>query len=209
MSDQGNSPTSWWAKGLLFENCNCQVVCPGHVHFDQDCTNERCVGYWAIRFDEGEFGPTSIAGTSAVIAYDSPRHMIDGGWIENIIIDERASSDQRAAIEAILTGQAGGPWTKLGQFVGERGPTQFVPIEIEEDAGRKSVSVKGILSATIEHLRGRDREQPVTFSNMFNQIHNPTQVIATGQTKYDDGTIVVDTNGTHSLYSNFNWSVGK
>ena len=205
--NQQETQVPWHASGLLFENCNCQVVCPGHVHFDQDCTHDRCVGYWAIRFESGAYGDTSIAGTSAVISYDSPRHMIDGGWIENLIIDAAATEEQRVAIERILTGAAGGPWQKLGQFVGVRGETKFAPIHIEETETTKSVSIAGILSATIERLRGRDREQPVTFHNMFNQIHNPTQVIATGETKYDDGTIVVDTSGTHSLYSNFEWSV--
>ncbi len=54
MSPAPSQPPKWWAKGLLFENCCCQVVCPGHVHFDQACTLERCTGYWAVRFDEGE-----------------------------------------------------------------------------------------------------------------------------------------------------------
>lgn len=209
MTDAQETLLPWWAKGLLFENCSCQIICPGHVRFDQTCTHQRCVGYWAVRFDKGEYGETSIAGTKAVIAYDAPPRMIDGGWIENITIDSEATGEQRIAIEKILNGEAGGPWQKLGQFVGQRGKTRFAPIQIEETPKKKSVSIAGILSATIEHLRGRDREQPVTFGNMFNQLHNPTQVIATGETKYDDGTIVVDTSGTHSLYSNFSWSVGE
>jgi len=36
------SSQGWFARGLLFENCSCQIVCPGHVHFDQLCTHERC-----------------------------------------------------------------------------------------------------------------------------------------------------------------------
>ncbi len=27
------SVTVWRAKGLLFENSNCQLVCPGHMSF--------------------------------------------------------------------------------------------------------------------------------------------------------------------------------
>jgi len=38
------SPTvGWHARGLLFENCSCQLVCPGHMHFSQPCTQERCL----------------------------------------------------------------------------------------------------------------------------------------------------------------------
>ena len=58
--------SSWFARGLLFENCNCQVVCPGHVHFSQECTHERCLGYWAIRFDEGRFEDVDLAGAKVV-----------------------------------------------------------------------------------------------------------------------------------------------
>lgn len=199
---------AWWAKGLLFENCNCQVVCPGHVHFDQLCTHERCLGYWGIRFDEGRYGDVELGGLKAVVAYDSPRHMIDGHWVEVILIDEQATAEQRRAVEAILEGSAGGPWEVLGRFVGQRLETRFVPIEIQEEAGgSKRISVPGILESTVRWLKGKDRSRPVTFQNMFNQIHPPTMVIGQGTTAYDDGTIVVNNQDTHGLHSNFEWSV--
>jgi hypothetical protein len=56
--------TPWQARGLMFENCMCQVVCPGHMHFSQACTHERCLGYWAVRVDEGHYGDVPLAGLS-------------------------------------------------------------------------------------------------------------------------------------------------
>ena len=53
-TDGSGDAARWWARGLLFECCSCQVVCPGHVHFEQLCTYDPCAGYWAIRFDDGE-----------------------------------------------------------------------------------------------------------------------------------------------------------
>ncbi len=198
---------AWWARGLLFENCNCQSVCPGHVHFDQYCTHERCVGYWAIRVDEGEFDGVRLDGTKAVIAYDCPPHMIDGDWTETIFIDEQATEPQRRAVEAILTGRAGGPWAVLARFVSERLETRYVPIHLADEGKVKRVAIEGLLESTIEEIRGHERSKPVTFENMYNQIHATTQVIASGTTTYDDGTIVVSTEGTHALYSEFHWSV--
>ncbi|MGZ5261229.1 MAG: DUF1326 domain-containing protein [Burkholderiales bacterium] len=32
-----------------------------------------------------------LAGVRAVVAYDSPQHMIDGNWTEVIVIDQSAS----------------------------------------------------------------------------------------------------------------------
>ncbi len=209
---EGQSETgtvAWWARGLLLENCNCQLVCPGHVHFEQSCTHERCVGYWTLRFDEGEFDGVGLGGGKAVIAYDAPQHMIEGNWTESLIIDESASAAQRRAIEAILTGRAGGPWAVLARFVGRRLETRYLPVRIIEQGSEMRVEVEGLLQSTIEEIRGRDRAQPVRFENIFNQIHAPSQVIARGTTGYDDGEIVVNTAGSHALYSSFQWRVGS
>ncbi len=197
----------WWAKGLLFENCNCQVVCPGHMHFSNNCTHERCIGYWALRVDEGTYGAVDLAGLCAVIAYDCPQHMISGGWTEVLIVDAAASSEQRAAAVAILTGQAGGPWEVLDRFVERRLPTRSLPIDIADEGAVKRVAIEGLMEATVENIRGRDLDQPVTFENIFNQIHDSTQVIATGNTTYDDGEIVITNEGSHALYSDFDWAV--
>lgn len=197
----------WWGRGLLFENCNCQLVCPGHLHFQQLCTHERCLGYWAVRFDEGRFGDATLAGTRAVIAYDSPRKMIDGNWTEALLIDEQASEAQRAALESIFTGRSGGPWAVLARFVSRWLPTRYVPIRIEESEQSKRVVIEGLLQGNVEDIRGRDRSKPVVFENLFNQIHPPKQMLARGTTRYDDGTILFDTEGTHGLYSSFHWVV--
>jgi len=200
---------AWWARGLLFENCNCQLVCPGHVHFDQQCTHERCLGYWAIRFDEGEYGGVALGGTKAVVAYDCPQHMIEGNWTEVLLIDEAASAGQRQAIETILSGRAGGPWEVLARFVGERLPTRTVSIRMVDEGKVKRVAIEGLLEASIEAIRGQDRSQPVTFENIYNQVHSASQVIARGASRYDDGRIAFHNEGTHGLYSTFSWSVSE
>jgi hypothetical protein len=198
---------SWYARGLIFENCSCTLVCPGHMHFSQNCTHERCKGYWALRFDEGTFGDVALRGTRALIAFDCPQRMIDGGWLETIIIDESASAAQRAALETILTGKAGGPWEKLASFVGTRQPTEFRPIVIEDDGPSKRASIADRLKTFVTQIRGRDRGKPVLFENIFNQIHAPTQVIALGESEYDDGAIRFTNSGTHGLFSTFEWNV--
>ncbi len=199
--------TSWWAKGLLFENCSCQLVCPGHMHFEQLCTHDRCIGYWAMRVDEGEFSAVRLDGVKAVVVYDCPQHMISGNWIEGLIIDEAARPEQRAAMETILAGRAGGPWEVLERFVGRWLETRFLPIEFSEDGTMKRARIPGLLDAAITHIRGRDKTKPVTFDNIYNQIHAPRQVLARGDTEYDDGVIRIHNAGSHALHSNFEWKV--
>jgi hypothetical protein len=198
----------WYAKGLLFENCTCTLVCPGHVHFSQGCTFDRCIGYWAVRFDEGEIQGVDLAGAKAVVAFDSPKHMIEGGWTQVLVLDPGAGEAQRAQVERILRGEAGGPWAVLARFVGERRPTLMREIAIEDEGRVKRVRVEGLLEARVEAIKGRDKGREVTFENMFNQIHPPSQVLALGSTAFDDGVIRIGTKDSHALYSRFEWRVG-
>ena len=200
-------PRAWFARGLIFENCSCTLVCPGHMHFSQNCTHDRCKGYWAIRVDEGELGGVSLVGTRAVVVFDCPQRMIDGDWIETIIIDESASPDQRRALETLLTGRAGGPWEKLAAFVGTRRPTEFRRIDLVDEGATKRATILDRLKTVVTQIRGRDRSKPVLFENIFNQIHAPTQVIALGDAEYDDGAIRFTNAQTHGLFSKFEWSV--
>lgn len=199
---------AWWARGLIFENCACTLVCPGHMHFSQLCTHDRCKGYWALRFDEGAFGDVPLAGTRAVVAFDTPQRMIDGQWVQALIIDEATSDAQRRALETILTGKAGGPWEKLASFVAVQLPTEFRAIEMADEGGTKRVSILERLTAFVTQIRGRDKTKPVLFENIFNQIHASTQVVALGDTDYADGTIDIHNANSHGLFSEFEWRVG-
>lgn len=159
-----------------------------------------------MRFDEGAFGAVPLAGTKAVVVFDSPQRMIDGGWTQVIIIDRAASAPQRQALETILSGQAGGPWAKLAGFVGTRLPTEFLDIVVEDEGPSKRLSIADRLRAVVTQIRGRDRSKPVRFENMFNQIHAPEQVLALGDTEYDDGVMRISNSGSHGLFSRFEWT---
>jgi len=206
---QSAESVAWWARGLLFENCSCAVVCPGHFHFSQKCTHERCKGYWAMHFDEGKFGSVDLAGVRVVVVFDSPQIMIEGNWTRIHLVDESATEEQREALETILSGRAGGPWEVLARFVGRQLPTRYLPIRYEEEGRTKRVVIDGLMEGEIKEIRGRDKDRPVRFENLFNQIHAPSQVIALGSTRYDDGHITLVNEKSHGLHSRFDWSVGK
>lgn len=198
--------SDWWAEGLLFENCNCTAVCPGHIHFSQKCTHEVCRGFWAIRFEAGRFGGTDLAGVDVVVVYETPQVMVDGGWKQRIVVSERTAPDERRAVEEIISGKRGGPWEVLARFVADRLPTRTAPVRIEDAPDRKGVTVAGLMEGAIEAIRGRNRDKPVTFANIYNKIHDSTQIIARGSTRFDDGEIVIDNRGTHGLWSRFRWT---
>jgi len=90
--------------------------------------------------------------------------------------------------------------------VAEPLPTRAAPIHIEDLSTRKSVTVAGLLTGAVDAIRGWNRDRPVTFENIYNKIHDSTQVIAQGSTRYDDGEIVIANEGTHGLWSRFRWT---
>lgn len=151
-------------------------------------------------------GGADLAGIDAVVVYESPQVMVNGGWRQRIIVSDGADPGQARAVEGIIKGGLGGPWEVLARFVSDPLPTRTAHIRISDTPTRKAVTVGGLLEGAVEAIRGRNREEPVTFGNIYNKIHDSTQVIARGATRYDDGEIVIDNEGTHGLWSRFRWT---
>lgn len=200
----GDAP-AWRAEGLLFENCNCALLCRAHLSYKNLCDFERCLFQWGIRFEDGAYGEVPLGGLSVFIAGDAPQMMIEGGWTEAIYIDAAADPAQRRALEAILTGKAGGPWEILAGFVTRWLETRYLPIAFADEGKRKSMRIEGILDASVEAIRSDDGSGEVRFENLHNQIHAASQVIATGSTSFADQGLRLENAGTHAIYSRFSW----
>ena len=197
---------TWHIHGLLFENCSCQLVCPAHISFKQNCTNERCTGHWSFHIDEGRYKNTLLNGLNVVIVFDAPQLMYEGDWIETIYIDERADAAQRTALDSILTGKVGGPWEILARFVSQWQETRYVPIHFEDNGRRKYLRVDGLFETNVEAIRAQDDIGEATLTNLFNQIHGDVHILARGKTTCTDGVFDFSIEKTHGLYSQFSWA---
>lgn len=195
----------WWAKGVFFENCNCQMLCRAHINFKQACDYERCIGHWAFHFASGGRGETSLEGLNAFIIADAPQVMYEGNWTQAIYIDERADDAQRRLLEDVFTGRAGGRWEILAGLIGTRLDTRYVPISYSESDSEKTMAIAGILETRVKAMRGAEKDQAVLVSNMFNQIHGDPQTFALGTTNFNDQGFSLVTSDTHAIWSEFSW----
>ena len=195
----------WWAKGLLFENCNCTSVCPGHISFRQPCTHERCLGYWAMQITGGRQGEVSLAGLNVFIANDTPQVMFEGGWIQEVFIDERADAEQRKILEDIFLGKIGSGWAVLSQFVADRLTTRYVPIHISAENGKMAISIDGVLESTVKGKKGVDKTSNVVLLNLPNQIHGPEHNLGFGDTKFQGEKVKFQMEYSNAIFSNFSW----
>jgi len=195
----------WKATGLIFENCNCQLLCPAHVSFKQKCTHERCKGYWAFHIFEGYFDNIDLSDLNGVVVFDTPQRMYEGDWTQACYIDERASGPQRTALTDILSGRVGGPWEILDAFVNTRLDPKFVPIHFENGEREKRLTISDMFDTTVTAIEGADGSTEAKIENLHNVLHGTTHILARGQTRCRDRVFNFAHSRTHGLYSRFSW----
>ena len=101
---------SWTISGQYFETCSCDFVCPCILgQLATRPSKGSCTFAMAMQIERGSFGSVSLDGIPFVVLGYTPAEMGKGNWSVGLLIDERASAEQRDAITAIASGQAGGP----------------------------------------------------------------------------------------------------
>ena len=78
---------AWWAKGEMFENCNCRLLCRCHISYRQPADHERCTGCFAIEVAEGRYGEVALDRTRAFLAVDAPQNMLSPTEVEQRSVD--------------------------------------------------------------------------------------------------------------------------
>jgi len=199
----------WTVEGDLFEGCNCSLLCPCHVSFRQPPTNGFCDTIWAVTIKHGRYGDVDLAGLNAAIFLHCTGNMADGDWTTVLYVDDRATPEQDKAIQAIFSGEDGGPWETMSQFYrdGKYQSVVRVPLEVTIDGRTRTITAPDRLFLEMQSLRGgEDRQGVVTINNLRNVIHGNEHVLGLSNFKVDDETMTWEYQGKHGLYSEFNWS---
>jgi hypothetical protein len=100
----GETPRS--ISGEEIASCNCAWGCP--CQFNALPTTGRCEAFVAWRIDKGYFGDTSLDGIVFASVLWFPGAVHEGNGKALHVVDEKATAAQRAAIEALVSGQHGG-----------------------------------------------------------------------------------------------------
>lgn len=131
---------AWQVEGQYYENCNCDFVCPcvpGQMSVTP--THGSCTFAMAFAIERGHFGEVSLDGLGFVVVGNTPEEMAKGNWSVGVLVDERASAEQRDAIAGIASGSAGGPMAALGGLVKTFLGVQPSPITFQRDGVSWSV----------------------------------------------------------------------
>lgn len=142
MSEQTSVGTQavpdWQIAGEWFDVCSCNTPCP--CTYAQPPTGNHCEVLWAYRINEGHYGETPMAGLKVVLLASFDGNLWDGGQLDTgVFLDAAADDNQRAALGAIFTGQAGG-WM-----------TQFVPTHVRSLRGVEFADIAVEVDSKLEH----------------------------------------------------------
>ena len=148
----------WQISGEYFEACSCDSVCPCPTSgLAARPTKGSCDAGLVFQVQRGRYGSTTLDGLSFAVLLHTPGPMIQGNWTVGLILDERASKEQREALTTIASGQGGGPMAALGSLIGTFAGADAKAIKIESSGMRRSVALRRMRKPS-----RKGRRSPVT-----------------------------------------------
>jgi hypothetical protein len=204
----------WHLKGDWFDVCKCSIPCP--CTFAQAPSEDDCEGVMAWHIDEGNYGDVDLSGFS-VVALAS---FIGNIWMGQahdsqmaVYFDAKANDEQRAALQAIWSGQAGGWMGGFAALIEEVKGLDFAPIEFEvaDDLSSWRVEIPGVVLGEAEALAGPTTPpgERVQSKNLPGAEVGPGQVATWGVTtmnRADGFGFKWERTGKSSKHFPFDWS---
>lgn len=149
---------AWQISGEYMESCNCDYLCPCiYTNPQEGATNDNCTALMAFRIESGHSGDVRLDGLAFALVIRSGKVMADGNWIFAGVVDARADDAQRAALTAIVGGEAGGtPGMIRKALVGDFRGVLVKPIEIRADGLARSVAIPDVFAFDIAGVTSRN-----------------------------------------------------
>lgn len=136
--------TKWSMRGTLLGACNCDWGCP--CSFDAPPTQGYCEGGYIWHIEKGNFGSVPLDGLNWTWLAHSPGPIHKGNVTRLILVDERASPEQRKALARLGEGKSGGPWVIFEAVTGFKCETKYVPFQVDLNGLASKVQCGGTLT---------------------------------------------------------------
>ena len=146
---------AWHVHGQYYETCNCDFVCPClPAQMAVKPTKGSCIFAMAFQIEEGHYGNVPLSGLGFIVVGSTPGEMGQGNWSVGVVVDERATAEQRDAIAGIASGAAGGPMAALSGLVGNVAGIESSPIEFTRSGASWAVNASQRVRMAAEGATG-------------------------------------------------------
>ena len=152
---------SWKIAGQYYETCSCDFVCPCILgQMMAKPSKGWCIFAMAMQIERGSFGNVPLDNLGFIVLGHTPEEMGKGNWSVGVIVDERASAEQRDAITAIVSGSAGGPMAMASGLVGKFLGVEPASIRFDRKGHTFSVGASQLLEMSGEAVMGINPQAP-------------------------------------------------
>jgi hypothetical protein len=158
--------SAWNVSGQYYETCNCDFVCPcipGQLAIRP--TKGSCQFAMAFQIERGKYAAVTLDGLGFIVLGLTPEEMGKGNWSVGLVIDTRASSEQRDAITAIASGAAGGPMAALSGMIGKFLGAESAPISFDRQGPSWSVKASSFLDMAATGAKGLNPDAELQLAN--------------------------------------------
>ena len=194
----------WLIKGREYANCNCDQGCP--CQFNAPSTHGHCHGIFTGIIDEGHFGDVDLGGLDYAIIAKWPGEIAEGNGETGTIVNERASDQQRDALNKILRGESTAPgatiFSVLSSTMSKVHDTLYRSIDVSIDIEARQANLR--IDELVESS-GTPMKNPFNGEDARARIHLPNGFeytyaeIGNGVSKAS-GHISIELAGTHGQF---------
>ncbi len=205
------SGTNWRLSGQYMESCNCDYLCPCiYTNPQAETTFDNCIAALIFRIDQGDSGGVNLDGLCFALVIRSGRVMADGNWVFACVVDDKANDAQRAALSAIVSGEAGGtPGMIRTNLVSDFRGVEFKPIDFRIEGLRRGVTIPSILAFEIEGVASRDRGgEPFYIDNTAHPANRRLALARASELHVEGFGLDLDMvgKGNNGHFAPFSWS---
>ncbi|MEO5721889.1 MAG: DUF1326 domain-containing protein [Chthoniobacterales bacterium] len=149
----------WFLDADYLQSCNCDYGCP--CEFSAPPTTGFCEGMGAWRIERGDYDGLALDGLTLGFAAKWPGAIHEGNGTVLLLIDEKASAEQREALITIGSGAAGGlPFEILATTFATLLEPKFVPVEFHLDGLQSSARLGDGFRIGLEPIKNPVTREP-------------------------------------------------
>ena len=194
----------WRITGDYVEACNCEAAC--QCVWLEPPDDDVCTAALVWDITDGQYGETDLSGRKvAMLAYTDEGVMFDPetGWYVALLVDDEADDEQRAALEAIYLGRAGGIWAAVADAHFESTEVATAPITVSRADDEISATVGDVVTMDVVEKVGFNEDVgTVSPHPLAKGFEAKTAKSTTATVSYDD-EFAWDVSGTNSYFAEF------
>lgn len=198
----------WRIKGEEAGGCNCAWGCP--CQFNALPTHGRCEGFMTMQITEGHYGKVRLDEVRFAAAFSFPGAMHEGNGTMQLILDERATAEQRDAVIAITSGAHGGTIFEIFAAVMPNRPRPVaarIALEANRERRTASLSLPGMVEYRAEPIKnpvtGEQHRAQIRLPNGFE--YREAEMGNTALLKVAVGSLAFEHRNSYAQFNAFDW----